>query len=257
MNQPTSRDCRPVCSRPPDLDRRARRSCGAVRRRAVISAMGLWLLLWTLAGEGPAQGPSAAVPPKSLKTVRPRTGLLRKSDRRPPHDTQRYGRLGISRHDSRRLILYTDIPAQQAEHLPKLMDAAFDAWEAYFGPLPPDREGTDFQLTGCLMADQALFREAGLLPQDLPSFDHGRHRGQEFWMNDQPSDYYRAHLLLHEGTHCFTTCVEHGLQSQVWFIEGIAEHFATHRLGEKGGPQFRVLPESRGAYPNLGRIRLL
>jgi hypothetical protein len=164
---------------------------------------------------------------------------------------------GIARFESRRLVLYSDIPRAQAEPLPALMDRAYDAWVAYCGELPPDRERTEFQMTGYLMADQERFRAAGLLPDNLPSFEHGRHRGQEFWMNDQGSDYYRAHLLLHEGTHCFTTAVDRDLTRSVWFFEGIAEYFATHRVPREGHPVFGVWPEDRAAFPLLGRLKLL
>ena len=27
--------------------------------------------------------------------------------------------------------------------------------------------------------------------------------GSDMWLHDQPTDYYRRHLLLHEGTHAF------------------------------------------------------
>lgn len=183
---------------------------------------------------------------------------LRNSDRRHRPDDAALAARGIHRFESRRLILYTDIPADQAQPLPPLMDAAFDAWEQYFGSLPIDREESEYQLTGYLMADQGPFRDSGVLPGDLPAFDHGRHRGQEFWLNDQPTAYYREHLLLHEGTHCFMTSLEHGLLRHTWYMEGMAELFGTHqRLKEDRGFEFRVLPGDRGAFPGLGRIRLI
>jgi hypothetical protein len=187
----------------------------------------------------------------------PPAGLQRQSDRRMLVNQAAARAQGIARFQSRRLILYTDIPREQAESLPALMDRAYDAWVAYCGELPPDRERTDFQMTGYLMADQERFRAAGLLPDNLPDFEHGRHRGQEFWMNDQGSDYYRAHLLLHEGTHCFTTAVDRDLTRSVWFFEGIAEYFATHRAPRDAAPAFGVWPDQRTAFPLLGRIKLL
>lgn len=76
-------------------------------------------------------------------------------------------------------------------------------------------------------------------------------------MNDQGSDYYRAHLMLHEGTHCFTTAVDRDLTRSVWFFEGIAEYFATHRVPREGPPVFCVWPDQRTSFPLLGRIKLL
>lgn len=141
--------------------------------------------------------------------------------------------------------------------LPALLDQAFDAWVEYFGALPPDREGTEFVMTGYLIGDKALFRETGLLPEDLPPFPHGRNKGTCFWINDQPTDYYRRHLVLHEGTHCFMTAVPNPLVTKLWYMEGMAELFGTHRIDPDGTAHFRVLPHDREAFANLGRIRLI
>ncbi|MFN9370546.1 MAG: DUF1570 domain-containing protein [Planctomycetaceae bacterium] len=200
--------------------------------------------------------PAARSTDRQASPPRP-SGLLRQSDRRLLVDRAAVQAQGIARYESRRLILYTDIPRERAESLPKLMDRAYDAWISYCGELPPDRERSEFQMTGYLMSDHDRFRAAGLLPDNLPDFEHGRHRGQEFWMNDQGSDYYRAHLMLHEGTHCFTTAVDRDLTRSVWFFEGIAEYFATHRYPNEGPPVFGVWPDQRTAFPLLGRIKLL
>ena len=53
------------------------------------------------------------------------------------------------------------------------------------------------------MKEQEPFRRAGLYPANLPEFANGYNVGSQIWVYDQPSDYYRRHLLLHEGTHAF------------------------------------------------------
>ena len=164
--------------------------------------------------------------------------------------------MGIRCFESRRLRLYTDIPAEKAELLPPLTDRLYDALEAYFGAMPPDRAGTDFQMTGYLIRDLALFREAGLVPDDLPSFEHGRHRANEFWLRDQDFDYYRAHLLLHEAVHCFMTYLPDS-QSPVWYLEGMAEHFATHRHEPDGSVSFGIMPQTREEVPGWGRTTII
>jgi hypothetical protein len=136
------------------------------------------------------------------------------------------------------------------------LDEAYLALVEYFGPLPPDREGTTFQLTGYIMADQELFRRAGLLPEDLPYFGHGRHRGAEFWMNDQPTDYYRRHLMIHEATHCYMLILP-GSWAPVWYLEGMAELFATHGNDADGKTHFRVMPPRKNAFAGLGRIEII
>jgi hypothetical protein len=183
--------------------------------------------------------------------------LYRASEALPRHDDARLGELGIHKYTSQRLHLYSDLPAEKVRALPDLMDRAYDAWVEYFGDLPPDREGSEFVLTGYLMVNQALFHETGLLPEDLPFFPHGRFKGRRFWMNEQPTDYYRRHLLIHEGTHCFMSAVSNPLTEHVWYMEGMAELFGTHRFDADGRPRFRVLPHDAEQFPHWGRIRLV
>ncbi len=201
--------------------------------------------------------------PRSLETTqRPEaaTGapreVFRPSDTRPRHDDARLREIGIHVYESRRLRLYTDIAPEIARTLPPLIDAVWDEWVKYFGPLPPDRERTEYQVTGYVMGDRGLFRDSGLLPEDLPGFYHGRHRGAEFWMNEQETDYYRRHLLIHEATHCFMTTMP-GVGAPVWYLEGMAEHFATHRLEADGSVRFRVMPHNKEDFRGLGRISLI
>ena len=183
------------------------------------------------------------------------TGPLRPPDTRLQPDGEDLRRRGIARYESKRLRLYTDIDAERAKRLPPLVDALYDALVAWFGPLPPDDAGGEFQMTGYLMADPARFEASSLVPLDLGPIRHGRHRGAEFWMADQASDYYLAHLLLHEATHCVMTIVPNPLQSKTWYIEGMAELFATHRPGPPS--QFGVMPDAPDNFLDLGRIRLI
>lgn len=186
------------------------------------------------------------------KVVQP---VYRPDDERPRHDDAALERVGIHRVASKRLVLYTDRPADEAAALPPLVDALHDELVRYFGPLPPARDRSEFQITGYLMADEARFREAGLVPDDLPPFLHGRHRGRRFWMRDQPYDYYRRHLLLHEATHCVMTLLP-GSIGPDWYMEGMAELFGTHRLDEDG-IVFRVMPASPEEVAGSGRITLV
>lgn len=183
--------------------------------------------------------------------------VYRPSDSRPRHDDERAAELGIARYESKRLLLYTDIDPEVAETLPPLMDQAYDAWVDYFGPLPPDREGTEYQMTGYIMRDRDRFIAAGMLPEAAQgSLIHGVHRGSEFWMNEQQYDYYRRHLMIHEGTHCYTMAVP-GVRPPIWYLEGIAELFGTHQMDRTGEAEFRVMPEDRSPYVGFGRIEMI
>ena len=207
--------------------------------------------------QAPPAGRKAAPKPRTAKPGPAAATVYRPSDTRPRHDDGKLKQQGIACYTSKRLLLYTDIDARLARPLPLMMDQVYDAWEACFGPLPPDREGSDFQMTGYIMADRDRFVQTGLLPEALPGFAHGRHRGAEFWMNDQTDDYYRAHLMLHEGTHCFMTIVPNPMRPFVFYMEGMAELFGTHTTDAAGRIQFGVMPHHRDDCPGLGRIRMI
>lgn len=201
-------------------------------------------------------GPAALAEPVIEPSLPPPEPIFRPSDRRPQHDDARAAELGIARYESRRLLLYTDIEPEIASTLPRLMDQAYEVWAGYFGDLPPDRDGTDFQMTGYIMRERDRFIAAGMLPENLPDFPHGRHRGAEFWMNDQPYEYYRRHLLLHEGTHCFMTIMPER-RLPIWYLEGMAELFATHTLDESGRGVLGVMPHASEAFIGFGRVQML
>ncbi len=180
-------------------------------------------------------------------------------DDRPDLNSARLAQAGIRQYESRRLVLLTDLPKDMVAHLPALADQLFDRLELHFGVLPPALDGSEFQVTGHLIRDQQKFREAGLMPSETFTFDHGRHWNYQFWMFDTKDDYYRRHLLFHEFTHCFMTC-ECGMQQlpASWYMEGMAEYFATHQLNRKEGRQSEmksgVLPGTFEGFEGWGRI---
>lgn len=182
--------------------------------------------------------------------------VFRPADERPKHDDKKLEQLGIRRYESKRLILYTDIDPKVATTLPPIIDQAYIALTEYFGALPPDRARSEYQMTGYLVKDEAAFREAGLIPGDLPPFEHGRHRRNEFWMREQKYDYYRRHLLIHEVTHCFMTVMP-DVEAPVWYMEGVAEYFGTHRLANDGKVTFCVMPTSPEEFAGAGRITII
>lgn len=178
--------------------------------------------------------------------------IYRPDDRRPRHDNAKLAQAGIHLYESKRLKLYTDIDRKIAKTLPPLIDQLYDALEQYFGPMLPDRAGSDFQMTGYVIRDLELFRELKLVPDQL-NLLHGQHVRNEFWMRDQTFDYYRRHLLIHEATHCFMTFPQ-PVGAPVWYMEGMAEHFGTHRFNENGQVTFRVMPTTIDAFAGFDRI---
>jgi hypothetical protein len=160
---------------------------------------------------------------------------------------------GIRKLPGKRLTLYTDLSGKEIDELPTLFEQAFPQWCQYFGRQESDLD--DWHMTGFLVKDKARFVAAGLLPDNLPSFKHGFSRGRELWLFDQPSDYYRRHLLLHEGVHGFMYSVLGGC-GPPWYMEGIAEYLATHRLHD-GRLTLAYMPRHRDETPEWGRIRII
>lgn len=183
------------------------------------------------------------------------------------HDPQTLRQLGIRTITSKRLVLHTDVPDEQCKGLTELADQLFETLERQLGPLLPAEDGSEFQVTGCLINAKERFAEAGLLPPEEFPIRHGRHLGYRFWLMNQETDYYRRHLLLHEFTHCFMNC-EYGMTDipALWYTEGIAEYYATHQLPKHSEskspkpesretvPLFGILPSKVERFPGWGRI---
>ncbi|QDT44415.1 hypothetical protein Pan241w_45240 [Gimesia alba] len=182
--------------------------------------------------------------------------IYRPSDQRPVHNKQRLELLGIHCYESPRLKLYTDIDPEIAKKLPAVVDQAYLALVDYFGPLPTNREGTEFQVTGYIMQNRELFKKAGVILDSLPKIVNGRHLKAQFWMDSQSEEYYLRHLMLHEYTHCYSMIMEN-IGAPVWYLEGIAESMATHSIGNDGKIQFNVMPYNKKDFGGLGRISLI
>ena len=169
-------------------------------------------------------------------------------------DERKAAAAGIRKLRSKRLTLYTDLPpSDEIDRLPEIFDQAFAQWCDYFHV--DQTEKADWRLTGFLIKDRARFWNAGLLPPGLPRFKNGYAQNFEFWLYDQTSDYYRRHLLLHEGTHGFMNTTL-GACGPPWYMEGIAEFLSTHHWD---GKQLTLghMPADREEVPGWGRIRLV
>lgn len=155
---------------------------------------------------------------------------------------------------SRHLTLYTDVPSSPAvDELPKVFDAAVPQWAAYFG-VDPAKVAT-WRMRGFLIGNPQRFRDAGYIPASLPHFKNGFSAGYDLWLNEQPSDYYRRHLLLHEGTHGFMNTMLGGCGAG-WYMEGTAELLGTH-LWKDGKLTLGVVPRHKDDVPLWGRVALV
>jgi hypothetical protein len=93
------------------------------------------------------------------------------------------------------------------------------------------------------------------VPADVPTFTSGYARQGQLWCLDQTSEYYRRHLLLHEGTHVFMDGLAGGLGPR-WYAEGMAELLATHRLAE-GKLTLNYFPRAAEEVSKWGRIEIV
>ena len=206
-------------------------------RFLLISAAALWLAVGWLSAEARAQGPSAA----GFRAVQV--------------DDARAAAAGIRKlRPSRYLTLYTDLPVNaEIEILPEVFDQALPQWCEYFR-LDPDALAA-WRMTGFLMKDKRRFLSTGLLPADLPPFLHGYSRSGILWLYEQPSDYYRRHLLIHEGVHGFMATLLGGC-GPPWYMEGMAELLGTHRW-QDGKLRLNYMPANRDEVPEWGRVRII
>lgn len=172
----------------------------------------------------------------------------------PILDDGKIAAAGIRKLEGKHVVLYTDLPAAaDVDELPQVFEAAVPLWCSYFGVDPAKLP--DWRIIGSVMKEKEPFLGAGLYPESLPDFPHGYNVGSQVWLYDQPSAYFRRHLLLHEGTHAFMLRWLGGA-GPPWYMEGMAELLGTHRW-EKGQLTLGVMPASKEEVPYWGRVKIV
>lgn len=171
----------------------------------------------------------------------------------PQHDDAKLAAAGIRKIAGKQLTVYTDLPAGDVDDFPKYFDLALPQWQTYFG-LDADKLAK-WRMTAYVVKDKELFRRQGLIDPSLPAFQNGFQRGFEMWVYEQPSDYYRRHLFLHECTHGVMNNLL-GAAGPPWYMEGVAELMATHKLvGDKLTLHYN--PPNRDEVPYWGRVKIV
>lgn len=171
----------------------------------------------------------------------------------PKHDDAKLAAAGIRKIEGRHLTVYTDLPRGDMDGYPRVFDLAVPQWRDYFGIRREDMD--KWRMTAYVIKNKQLFQQQGLLYDRLPPFQHGWQEGFELWVYDQPSDYYRRHLLLHEGTHGVMH-TQLGGAGPPWYKEGMAELLATHRWD---GQRLTLNYNPRGSdeVPFWGRVKII
>jgi hypothetical protein len=172
----------------------------------------------------------------------------------PPLDEDKAAAHGIRKVSGKILTLYTDLPTdREVDELPQVFEQAIPQWCAYFGL--DAAKAANWKPRAFLMKDKEKFLESGLLPRDLPPFLNGYQRESELFFYEQPSAFYRRHLLLHEGTHGFMNVLLGGA-GPPWFMEGTAELFGTH-LWQNGQLTLAYVPKNKEESPYWGRVKTI
>lgn len=225
----------------------------------VLFLRALVTMLFIVSGLCPAiavqrDGRDEASPQRSMRHINPAMPRPMKID------PQRVAAAGISVLQGKHIALYTDlrVDASKDQFDPRqrwveLFDAAVPLW---FEKFDVDRSSVkDYALTAIVMQDQQRFKQAGLIPDDLPEFPAGYSRGHEFWLYVQPDDYYTRHLILHEGTHAIMNWFK-GSTGPPWYSEGMAELMAMHSWDEDKlelAAKISSVEDSKG-WGRIGRI---
>ena len=215
--------------------------CLRLGRCAVRAVLLLWMLtlVTVLGSELPAETPPSDV----FGQRRPLLEI----------DEPRLLAAGLQKIAAEHLTLYTDCPiSEEINQLGKVFDAAYPQWCHFFGVTPGERP---WRMRGFLIRDADQCRRLGILPEWLPPFGNGYSVGDILWCYEQASDYYRRHLLLHEGTHGFVRA-HFGDAVPPWYNEGIAELLGTH-FWDGNRLILGYVPRSREESPLWGRVKIV
>lgn len=161
---------------------------------------------------------------------------------------------GLKVYQGKHITLYSDADEKHVKDLPRVFDQAVEPWQKYFQLKP-----AEFHVVGNVLAGKASqpkFAAVELWRQGIPEFLNGYAHPDMFWMFDQPSsEYYRRHLLLHEGVHSFML-TRLGSCGPAWYREGMAELLATHQLeGDK--LTLPYFPRNKEEVPMWGRVKIV
>lgn len=165
-------------------------------------------------------------------------------------DAQKLKTAGLRVLKGTHVTIVTDLPTSNSvERLPAAVDEAYPQVCRFFDVKPDE----SWCVTVFLMKSNLPFIQADCLPEILPAFQNGFSFNYDCWVYEQPSEYYREHLVIHEMIHSFSTTTL-GNAGPNWFAEGLAELLGMHRQNESP-IQLGWMPTDKKEVPFCGRIR--
>lgn len=150
-----------------------------------------------------------------------------------------------------RLITDLEIDSELMQW-PAYLEQAAGQWKQAFAPPPAKLSG--LAPVVYLVGDRTRWEQSGLLSQ-VPRLEDGFQLGDQLYIVEQSSVYYRRLLFLHEATHWIMYRWQGGAGSP-WLMEGMADLFGTHRF-DKEGLVLGYYPERPEEVPGWGRLRLI
>jgi hypothetical protein len=161
---------------------------------------------------------------------------------------------GLNQVESDHFKLVTDLPVDdRIRELPLVFEQALPQWSKEFSVA--DSQWNEAKVTAYLMLNRDRFVELKLIPPESNAFRNGYQLEDRLFLIEQPSAYYRRHLLLHEATHWFLWKFFGG-NGPPWFSEGQCERMGTHRWDGKV-LTLEAIPARTEEVPYWGRIKMI
>jgi hypothetical protein len=158
---------------------------------------------------------------------------------------------GFQQFKGAHIELITDVASSpELQELTAAFDAGVRHWTDLFHA--DASKVVDWKVKAFIMTERERFENAGLISATIRTFREGHQEGDLILCKEQPSAYYRRHLLLHEGVHWFMEKALGGY-GPGWWMEGIAEWQSTHQWDGKN-LVCGVMPRTREQFPYWGRL---
>ncbi len=106
---------------------------------------------------------------------------------------------GFQQIRSEHMTLVTDLEIDdELRNWPVYLDQAIEQWKQIFKPEPSKL--LSLHATVYLVGDRSKWNASGLL-NEVPFLQDGFQLGNKLYVVEQPSEFYRRMLFLHEATH--------------------------------------------------------
>ena len=157
---------------------------------------------------------------------------------------------GFQQIRSEHMTLVTDLEIDnELRNWPAYLDQAIEQWKRIFKPEPAKL--LQLHATVYLVGDRTKWENAGLL-REVPFLEDGYQLGNKLFVVEQPSEFYRRMLFLHEATHWIMYEWLGGAGSP-WLMEGMADYLSTHQI-QNDRVSLGYFPTSAEEVPSWGRI---